>query len=211
MVAGGSIAAGRACRIVCSNVFIENGSSLIIGDNVVIDHCELYIKGSVTIGDNTILKGGSYILEPGELEVGHHCKSTAKRLWVRFGGRLTIGDYTNINDDSEIRCDQEVTIGRYNQISYNVRIWDTNTHNVYPAQERRIIAETYWPYFGKETRRPVTKPVSVGDDCWIGENAAILKGSTLGNEVVVGYGTLICGQTVEAGKMVVSRQELRII
>ena len=31
--------------------------------------------------------------------------------WVRFGGHLIIGRYNCINNGSEIRCDESVTVG----------------------------------------------------------------------------------------------------
>ena len=136
---------------------------------------------------------------------------SAKRFWVRFGGVVNVGDYTNINDGSEVRCDESVNIGRYNQISYNVNIWDTNTHNIYPPEKRRNLTEKYWPYFGREIERPATKPVYIGDDCWIGENSAILKGTMLNKEVVVGYNTVIIGLSIDKGKKVVNAYNLRIL
>ena len=97
------------------------------------------------------------------------------------------------------------------QISYNVNIWDTNTHNVYPSGKRREIAEKYWPYFGKEIERPKTRPIHIGDDCWIGENTSILKGTNLSNNVIVGFGTVLTGVKVEEGKTVMNKVELRIL
>lgn len=208
---GGELKAASGSRMACSRIFVESDSSLTIGKNAVIDHCTIYVKGNVTIGDNTLMEGGEYTVEGGDLEVGHHCRLSAQRIWIRFLGKARIGDYTNINQGSEVRCDESVTIGSYCQISYNVRIWDTNAHNIYPAAKRRELAEHHWPYFGRETERPKTSPVKIGDDCWIGERAAILKGTTLASEVNVGFGTLLSGQSIEKGKTVVNDQEIKII
>lgn len=199
------------CRLRNSRIFVDSKSCLKLGNNVNISNCNIYIKGDVTIDNNTILKDGVYTIENGKLKIGHHCKLAAKRFWVRFGGIVDIGDYTNINDGSEIRCDESIHIGSYNQISFNVNIWDTNTHNIYSVEKRRKITENYWPYFGKEIERPKTKPIFIGDDCWIGENSTILKGTMLNNEVVVGYGTMLIGQSIKKGKRVVNKIDLRII
>lgn len=202
---------GEGCKLLNNSVIVEKDSSLRIGHNVIIENCNLYVVGNVSIGDYTIIKDGVYTIDSGMLNVGHHSKLTAKRFWIRFEGVVNIGDYTNINGGSEVRCDEAITIGNYNQISFNVNIWDTNTHNIYPVAKRRDITEKYWPYFGREIDRPKTKPIYIGDDCWIGENSTILKGTTLNNEVIVGYGTTLIGQSIDNGKTVVSSSNIRIL
>jgi len=217
----------RVCRNatfeVCENVKIRNsriiitpGSSMQIGSSVNITNTNIsLVDGNLSVGDFSII--GTPIqnvlvnIEKGSIAIGHHTKMTAKRIWIRFNGRLNIGNYTNINYGSEIRCDESINIGSYNQISYDVNIWDTNTHNIYPAEQRKDIAEKYYPYFGKEIERPKTKPITIGDFCWIGERSSILKGTTLGNEVSVGYNTLIAGKTIESGHVVVEKRELKVI
>ena len=36
-----------------------------------------------------------------------------------------------------------------------------------------------------------TRPVSVGDDCWIGAGATILAGTTIGNGCTIGAGAVV--------------------
>ena len=207
----GNLRVGSAFCLSNSSIFIDNGSTLTVDNDVIIENCQMYINGNVKIGAHTQIKNGQYIIEDGKITIGHHSKLTARRFWIRFGGEVSVGNYTNINDGSEVRCDESVSIGDYNQISYNVNICDTNTHNVYPSEKRREIAEKYWPYFGKELERPKTKPIHIGDDCWIGENSSILKGTNLSNNVIVGFGTILTGVTIEYGKTVMNKVELRIL
>ena len=107
------------------------------------------VKGSEKDRTTLIINNGSVV-------VHDHAKLSVRRVWVRFGGVVDIGRYTNINANSEIRCDDSVSIGAYNQISYNVRIWDTNTHSLLDKSERRTLTETRFPYFGYEKERPIT-------------------------------------------------------
>lgn len=207
----GNLRVGSAFSLSNSSIFIDNGSTLTVDNDVIIENCQMYINGNVKIGAHTQIRNGQYIIENGKLSIGHHSKLAARRFWIRFCGEVSVGNYTNINDGSELRCDESVSIGDYNQISYNVNIWDTNTHNVYPSEKRREIAEKYWPYFGKELERPKTKPIHIGDDCWIGENSSILKGTNLSNNVIVGFGTILTGVTIEDGKTVINKVELRIL
>lgn len=69
----------------------------------------------------------------------------------------------------------------------------------------------YFPSFGKEFERPVTKPVIIRDGCWLGEKTSILKGTSLGENVTVAYNTLIVNKNIPSGKTVVSKSELTLI
>lgn len=211
---GAELSLGKNVCIKNSRIIVTPGSSIRIGDGVVIENAEIsVVDGSVSIGEYVRIghtKDSTLInVECGRMRVDHHTKIAARRVWIRFGGDLSIGCYTNINSNSEIRCDERISIGNFNQISYEVNIWDTNTHNILPKGNRREIAQKFWPYFGKETEKPITKPVIIGDDCWLGERVSILKGSIIGDEVIVGYNTTIPGKNIQSKSTVVSEISLK--
>lgn len=213
--AGATAKIGKNVTIRNSRIIVTPGSSIEIGDNTCIENTGISVDGGkCVIGDYSLVGNAVERLllniEKGEIHIGHHSRISAKRFWVRFGGIVRIGNYTNINSGSEIRCDESVSIGSYNQISFNVNIWDTNTHNILPAKERREIAEKYYPYFGKEISRPVTAPIVIGDDCWLGQGATILKGSNLGDSVIIGYNCTIPGKTIPTNSTVVTDVILKI-
>lgn len=198
-------------------IYVSPGAKLEIGEHVVINNTVICVeRGECVIYDKCIIGPSSnmhkthLVINNGRLLVNHHSKLSLERIWVRFGGVVRIGCYSNINADSEIRCDESVTIGSYNQISYGVRIWDTNTHSILSKEERRKTTEEFYPYFGYENSKPKTVPVYIGDDCWIGEKASILKGTKLGDEVIVGYNCLLSGQSVPDKSMVVTKSVLDI-
>ena len=197
-------------------IFVAPGAHLEIGENVKINNSIVCVeKGSCVISENSIIGNSQnqqtrIIINDGSLFLGDHSKLSLYRIWIRFGGQCTIGCYTNINENSELRCDERISIGRYTGISYNVRIWDTNTHTLLNKQERRERRKKYFPYFGYETSKPKTAPVVIGNDCWIGEKASILKGSKLGNEVIVGYNCLLTGQEIPDKSTVVSQSILSV-
>lgn len=212
---GANAKIGRNITIKNSRIIVTPGSCVEIGDNVRIENAVLSIdSGACVIGNNSIIGSASekvmLNIESGKILIGHHSKISASRFWVRFGGNIHIGDYTNINSGSEIRCDEVVSIGDYNQISYNVNIWDTNTHNVYSKDARRHITEEHYPYYGYESKRPKTKPVIIGNDCWIGEKASILKGTIINDEVIVGYNCLLCNVEIPSKTTVVTKSVLDI-
>ena len=209
---------GKRSRIKKSTIICLNHAKLKIGKDCLIENVYLYVTGGIVeIGDFSRLIGNNsndksvYILDNGCLRVAHHCRLSVKRIWIRFGGNTQVGSYTNINFGSEIRCDESVKIGSYNQISYDVRIWDTNTHNIYTPEKRVEITRQYYPYFGYEIEKPKTLPVCIGDNCWIGERAAIMKGTKIGNNVIVGYNTTILNKVIDNDKKVIQKIELKML
>lgn len=96
---------------------------------------------------------------------------------VGYDATLRIGDGTFLNDGAAIICEQEVRIGPDCAISWNVRIMDSDIHQLRTA-------------IGMRARRC---PVSIGEHCWIGTGATLLKGTDLADGVVVGAGSLIRG------------------
>lgn len=212
-----TLSKGKNVRIISSNIFLSSKAKLMIKDNVRISNVSIYISdGDFTIGKDSIVEGlgynkSVYIVNTGSIHIADHVKCNVKRIWVRFMGNLNIGSYTNINDGSEIRVDESVTIGNYNQISYEVNIWDTNTHNIYSPEKRAEITRKYYPYYGFEYEKPKTAPIHIGDNCWIGERSSILKGTFIGDNVIVGYNTLLSNVRIDKNKKVVQKNEIRIL
>lgn len=215
-IGGGRINIASTANLKNTKAYIYEDGSLVIGSNCKLENCIIsVVSGSVQLLDNVIIIGEKYrpvelIVNNGHIYIDSNSKLACKRIWVRFGGQLSIGEYTNINDGSEIRCDENVSIGSFNQISYNVRIWDTNTHNILSVDERRDLTVKKYPYFGYEKSRPETAPVKIGDDCWIGERAAVLKGSDIGDGSIVGFDTLISGKKIPSYSRVINERVLKI-
>lgn len=212
VIGNGTLEIHHNVKLYNSRIFVYPGTSLTIEDGCRINNAIISIeKGEFRLCNNGIIQNTAINIEDGQVEISHHAKLCCKRVWVRFGGELSIGQYTNINDGSEIRCDEQVLIGAFNQISYNVRIWDTNTHSILPPEKRRKITIEKFPYFGYENTRPKTAPVIIGDDCWIGEQSAILKASTIGDRCIVGFKTIIAGKNIPADSKVITDAAIRIL
>ena len=65
-----------------------------------------------------------------------------------------------------------------------------------------------FPSFGKEYEKPITRPVKIGNGCWLGEKVSILKGSELGDDVIVGFNTLISNKHIASKTSVVQHINL---
>lgn len=106
-------------------------------------------------------------------------------------GRCLIGDFTLLNG-AIIMAEELVDIGSHCLISWNVGIADSDFHPLEPAQ-RMIDAKALAPFYKDRPPRPKLKtaPVKIGDNVWIGMNAVILKGVTIGDNSVVAAGAVV--------------------
>ena len=89
-------------------------------------------------------------------------------------------------------AEEKIEIGSHCLISWNVGIADSDFHPLDPAQ-RLIDAQALAPYFKNRPPRPKlrTDPVKIADNVWIGMNAVILKGVTIGENCVVAAGSVV--------------------
>ncbi len=137
-------------------------------------------------------------------QVFRFCKSTQNPA-VRFGkfcsvyagcsfavkgkGQCTVGDYT-LMYGALVMCEEEITIGSYCLISWNVGIADSDFHPLDPIARKKDCMLLN-PYTLGERPPIPTKPIYIGDNVWIGMNAIILKGITIGENSVIGAGAVI--------------------
>lgn len=188
----GAFIYNSTCRIINSKITIGKNSKVVLADNVNIDGYEISIlKGEIIVGTNTRFERGSNIEKPsisildGSLKIGENCIIRSD-FSIRFGGKCKIGDYTGIMEHTEIRSDECLEIGDFNMISYECMIYDTNTHCDYTRDVRRQMTIKDFPYIGLEIEKPPAKALKIGDDCWIGKRALLLKGVEVGNNSTIG-------------------------
>lgn len=175
-------------RLIETSFSVTNGSTVNIGEGAIINS-PVSPQSSVTIDNGTF-----------HLHQRAHVMSTS--LLVRFGGSLSIGRYTGIAYDSEIRAEQHVEIGAYGMISYRVCIYDTNTHST-DWRERRKRIEHCYPEGVWEETKPATSPVFIGDDVWIGKEVTITKGARIGNRCIIGIRTTLGNEMIDDDSVVV--------
>lgn len=92
------------------------------------------------------------------------------------GFNIRIGDYPQFNYNVTILDGAPVTIGDNCLIGPNTLI-TTVGHPLSPMGRRNCIGQT--------------KPITIGNDVWIGGNCVILQGVTIGNNVVVAAGAVV--------------------
>jgi acetyltransferase-like isoleucine patch superfamily enzyme len=97
---------------------------------------------------------------------------------VRQPEKLKIGNHSGVGAFSVVTCGGGMTIGDYVMIGYGCRVMSAN-HRVLPVGQQ-------FRYAGH-----VTAPVHLKDGCWLGTNAIVLPGVTVGEGAVVAAGSLV--------------------
>jgi len=88
---------------------------------------------------------------------------------------IAIGDYVLISPGVRISAGQSITIGNACMIAANAYISDSDWHGLY------------------NRTRPFrcTRPISLGNNVWIGDSVIVCKGVSIGDNAVVGAGSVV--------------------
>ena len=95
------------------------------------------------------------------------------------GVKITIGEGCTMLFRFQVNAARSVVIGRDVLFASNVLITDSD-HVVDPDG----VPVT-------RSSKLVTRPVVIGDNCWIGQNVVILKGVTIGDHCVIGANSVV--------------------
>jgi acetyltransferase-like isoleucine patch superfamily enzyme len=126
----------------------------------------------------TRVRGGRGCL----LEVG---KLSIVKSFLSFdnvGAKISIGENTYIGK-SHIVAAKNITIGDNVLISWGVTIVDHNSHSLIYSERALDVAD--WRLGKKDWSNVVVQPVRICDKAWVGFNASILKGVTIGEGAIV--------------------------
>lgn len=106
-------------------------------------------------------------------------------------GKISIGEYTFIGENSNIWSQDSVIIKNYVLISHNVNIIDTNSHEL-NANERAVSIKKFLEIGHPKVDDNIqTLPIIIEDKVWISFNAIILKGVTIGEGAIVAAGAVV--------------------
>lgn len=100
---------------------------------------------------------------------------------ARHGGTVSIGDGFGISG-STIYSISSISIGRNVLIGANCKIIDNDFHPIDPLLRIQHKIQSI-------QRAPIT----IGNNCFIGMNSIILKGTIVGDNVVIGAGSVVHG------------------
>lgn len=144
----------------------------------------MFIRGNpfkiTTLGVPAV-KGGRYISVFGKLHVGKRCRFECFDKYGKYSYEpsLKIGDNVVFGDDCHVGCINEIEIGNGVLIGSKVLITDHAHGN---SIDERLPRER--ELFSKGA-------VIIGDNCWIGENVAILPNVKIGKNCIIGANSVV--------------------
>lgn len=131
------------------------------------------------------------------LQIGRHVHfRKGFTLLLDNGAEVSIGPGCFFNNYCSIVSHDKVVIGGGTIMGEGVKIYD---HNHCYADVTIPIKEQGY----------TSKPICIGQHCWIGSNVMILKGSTIGDNCVIGAGCIIHGN-IPNNTVLMNRQDLLV-
>jgi acetyltransferase-like isoleucine patch superfamily enzyme len=149
---------------------------------------------NAVVGSNCLLGPNAWCVSNGErtaITIGDRvvCRGVIRR--ESFGnGRIAIGSDVYVGDDCVISSSAGITIGAGTLLGHGVQIFDNNSHPIDRAERRHD-----WDAirFGGPRAEISSAPVVIGEDAWIGFNAVVLKGVTIGAGAIIGAASVVTG------------------
>lgn len=143
------------------------------------------IGGSV--GPHIRVRGGiPYLRNDGRLMVGRHVRlrNEPNRIRLRTSdeGAIVLGNEVSLNTGVQIYSAVLVEVGDGSRVGDNVALFDTSFHAVH------------------EDQTAMPRPILIGRNVWIGRNAIILPGVSIGDHSVIAAGSVVFN-SVPAGQL----------
>jgi acetyltransferase-like isoleucine patch superfamily enzyme len=154
---------------------------------------ELYFKKS-DINQGAIIRptgGITNSREKSAIKIGNQTILSGHLMTFGHGGQIIIGNYSFVGPGTRIWSAKKITIGDRVLIAHDVNIHDNISHpldSLKRHQDQMYLIEKggFQP-----TNDLNEQEIVIHDDVWIGFNATILKGVTIGKGAIIGACTVI--------------------
>lgn len=124
---------------------------------------------------------------PEKIKVGYGSSIDGILMVWRKKGEIIIGNNTYIGLGSRIWSAKRISIGNNVQVAHNVNIFDNNIHSIDP----KIRNKEFLLHYENDDSELKEQDVIIEDNVWLGANVIVLKGVTIGENAIVGAGSVI--------------------
>ncbi len=126
---------------------------------------------------------------PADIIIGENAMISGT-LASEHHGKITMGKWTYLRENSYIGCVNEVTIGDYTSIADYVVVMDNNNHPVHP-EDRRIKSGSRKGSDFRKWRHSDSAPIIIEENVWIGSFSRICKGVRIGANSIVAANSVV--------------------
>ncbi len=161
--------------------------------NIVISP-KIRFKKCMTVGSDTVFLRGFNIIGGfnNKMTIGNQSIVGGTFIFEHKEGLVTIGDRVYIGS-STIICKNKVIFENDILVAWGVTFYDHNSHSLDYKERQKDIVQTLHDYknhngnylFNKNWIPVDSKPIIVKSNAWIGFDATILKGVTIGEGAIV--------------------------
>ncbi|MET3053298.1 DapH/DapD/GlmU-related protein [Pseudomonas alkylphenolica] len=165
-----------------------------------------FVLSATGLGRGVLFSPFASVSPSGRIGLGRRVSVKQVRLNAQHG-EILLSDGVWLNDGVEINSTHRVVIGSGTTLQRNVTIngevrigaeclfapnvfvsSTSHVHDYYPGlgireQERRIPREEFLQRYNK--------PISIGDDVWLGANVVLMPGVSIGSHVVIGANAVV--------------------
>jgi maltose O-acetyltransferase len=127
----------------------------------------------------------------GAISIGRSSHIRGELLVFAHGGAIHIGETCYVGENTRIWSAASITIGDRVLISHGVNIHDNLSHSVSASSRHNHFLKIITSGHPAVVSDIPAAAVVIEDDVWIGFNAAILKGVTIGKGAVVGAASVV--------------------
>ena len=128
-------------------------------------------------GNNNVVKIGEHNSFHASIKIGYWKMPVDKAVFeIKKGYSIGGADFVMMEDESKI------SIGENCMMSVGVVIWCTDTHSIFD-EKGNLLNEG--------------KSIEIGNHVWIGKDVYICKNSSIGNDCVIGWRSVVTGHHPE--------------
>lgn len=166
---------------------MKNGYGLdeIVKNTISLVYTRIFYNGARLLRRPIYVRGKKFLQYGKGFTTGYSCRLEMFNTGVGGAKKLIIGRNCKIGDYVHIAAGENVTIGDNCLIASKIFISDIN-HGDYSG-----VFEYSSPCIPPDNRSLYTRPVSIGNNVWIGENVCILPGVKVGDGCIIGANSVV--------------------
>jgi acetyltransferase-like isoleucine patch superfamily enzyme len=127
-----------------------------------------------------------------KITIGEDTHIRGELLIYPSGGEIKIGNFCYVGENTRIWSKNKIIIKNNVLISHNVNIHDTNSHPInYKERENDYKKIISTGHSLNNDDIVISSPILIEENVWIGFNAIILKGVTIGRGSIVAAGSVV--------------------